>query len=218
MPSKVYFLPLSLTIKKIEKIQFKKNMFKLYFENDISLIVFADTIAKFALKPNINISKAEYEELVSYDKSNRVMFDALNLVSKKAYSQNSLREKLLQKGYNTQIAEKAIVRLKELNYLNDNNYAKDYASYLYRKGKGLFLIKAELERQGLDKDLIKEALVYIKEENEPSEVILKILKTKFKNFNNKDKNETKKIISFFLRRGFVFEDISKAIKDSIIEK
>lgn len=206
---------MSLSIKKIEKIQFEKNMFKLHFENGNNLIVFADTIVKFALKPNISISEDEYDELIAYDKSNRVMFDALNLVSKKAYSQKSLKEKLIQKGYNTDITDKALVRLKELNYLNDNNYAKNYASYLYRKGKGAFLIKAELERQGLDKGSVKEALAYIKEENEPFEVILKILKTKFKDFNNKDKNETKKIISFFLRRGFAFEDISKAIRDII---
>jgi regulatory protein len=209
---------MSFIIKRIEKIQFKKNVFKLYFENGVNLTVFADTIVKFALKPNISISENEYDKLVSYDKFNRVMFDALNLVSRRAYSENSLKRKLTQRGYNTDITDKVLVRLKELNYLNDNNYAKNYALYLYKKGKGSFLIKPELERQGLDKDSIKEALDYIKEENEPFEIILKVLKTKFKNFNNKDKNETKKVIAFFLRRGFTFEDISKAIRDVIFEK
>ncbi|MDR2395319.1 MAG: recombination regulator RecX [Endomicrobium sp.] len=206
---------MKILIKKIEKMHVNKNMFKLYFENGDSLIVFSDTIVKFSLRPGISILENDYNELISYDKSNKVMFDSLKLLSKKAYSENSLREKLIQKGYNTDIANKALTRLKELNYINDDNYAKNYALYLYKKGKGAFLIKAELEKQGIEKDLIKETLEKIKEEGESFEVILKILKTKFKNFNNKDKNETKKVISFFLRRGFAFEDISRAIKNNI---
>ncbi|MDR1522500.1 MAG: recombination regulator RecX [Endomicrobium sp.] len=206
---------MKILIKKIEKMHFNKNMFKVYFENGDSLIVFSDTIVKFSLRPGISILENDYNELISYDKSNKVMFDSLKLLSKKAYSENSLREKLIQKGYNTDIANKALTRLKELNYINDDNYAKNYALYLYKKGKGAFLIKAELEKQGIEKDLIKETLEKIKEEGESFEVILKILKTKFKNFNNKDKNETKKVISFFLRRGFAFEDISRAIKNDI---
>ncbi|MDR1418077.1 MAG: RecX family transcriptional regulator [Endomicrobium sp.] len=209
---------MSFIINKIEKLQFKKNTFKLYFENGNSLMVFADTIVKFALKPNIIISEKGYDELISYDMSKRVMLDALNLISKKAYSEKFLREKLIRKDYNADIVDKTLVRLKELNYLNDNNYAKNYALYLCKKGKGPFLIKAGLEKQEFDKDLIKEALSYIKEENEPFEVISRILKNKFKNFNNKDRNETKKVISFFLRRGFAFEDISKVIKGIVIEK
>jgi regulatory protein len=208
-------MKMKILIKKIEKMHFNKNMFKVYFENGDSLIVFSDTIVKFSLRPGISILENDYNELISYDKSNKVMFDSLKLLSKKAYSENSLREKLIQKGYNTDIANKALTRLKELNYINDDNYAKNYALYLYKKGKGAFLIKAELEKQGIEKDLIKETLEKIKEEGESFEVILKILKTKFKNFNNKDKNETKKVISFFLRRGFAFEDISRAIKNDI---
>jgi regulatory protein len=208
-------MKMKILIKKIEKMHVNKNMFKLYFENGDSLIVFSDTIVKFSLRPGISILENDYNELISYDKSNKVMFDSLKLLSKKAYSENSLREKLIQKGYNTDIANKALTRLKELNYINDDNYAKNYALYLYKKGKGAFLIKAELEKQGIEKDLIKETLEKIKEEGESFEVILKILKTKFKNFNNKDKNETKKVISFFLRRGFAFEDISRAIKNNI---
>jgi regulatory protein len=214
-------MQMNMLIKKIEKMRFNKNMFKLHFQNGDSLIVFPDTIVKFSLKPGISILENDYNKLISYDKSNKVMFDSLNLLSKKAYSENSLREKLIQKGYDADISNKAVLRLKELNYINDKNYAKNYASYLYEKGKGTFLIKAELEKQGIDKDLIKKTLEKMKEESEPFEVILKILKakfqTKFKNFNGKDKNEMRKVISFFLRRGFALEDILKAIKNVVID-
>jgi regulatory protein len=206
---------MSITVKRIEKVQFKKNMFKLYFDNGNNLTVLADTVVKFHLKPDISVSESDYDKLVSYDKSNRAMLDGLDLISKKAYSEKSFKEKLAQKGYNRDVSNKVFLRLKELDYINDKNYAKNYASYLYKKGKGTLLINAELVRQGLDKDLIKETLEGIKEENEPFEIILKMLETKlqakFKNFDGKDKNETRKIISFFLRKGFAFEDISKAI-------
>ncbi|MCA6071897.1 MAG: recombination regulator RecX [Endomicrobium sp.] len=202
-----------MKIVRIEKIKFKKNMFKLFFDNSESLMVFADTIVKFGLRTEIEISESEHKDLVSYDKSNSVMSDALVLVSKRSYSSKTLHERLIQRGYESLNAAKAVKRLEELNYINDEKFSKVYAAYLSQKGKGEFVIKAELEKQGISKDLVQDALESVKMKLEPYEQIIKILKTKFKKFNGKDKNETRRAAAFFLRRGFSSEDIAKAFRN-----
>ncbi|MCA6070675.1 MAG: recombination regulator RecX [Endomicrobium sp.] len=202
-----------MKIVRIEKIKFKKNMFKLFFDNSENLMVFADTIVKFGLRTKIEISENEYEDLVSYDKSNSVMSDALVLVSKRSYSSKTLYERLIQKGYESLNAAKAVKRLEELNYINDEKFSKVYAVYLSQKGKGEFVIKAELEKQGISKDLVQNALESVRMELEPYEQIIKILKTKFKKFNGKNKNEVRRVAAFFLRRGFSSEDIAKTFRN-----
>jgi regulatory protein len=206
---------MSTKIIKIEKInlKFKKNMFKIFFADKTDLMLCADTIVKFGLKIDLDITDDKYKKIISYDKSNRVISEALRLVSKRSYSNKNLQAKLIQKGYDIESAEKAAVRLKELNYINDEKFAEIYASYLLKKGRGEFAIKTALREQGIEKNLINNALKTIKTDCQPYEQIIKMMKTKFKNFNGKDKNEIRRVASFFLRRGFSFEDISKAVRE-----
>jgi regulatory protein len=201
-----------MKIEKIEKIKFKKNMFKVFFENGKNLAVFADSIVKFGIKIGCDISENEFRELVSYDKSSGAVSYGLSLVSKRSYSSKKLQAKLLQKGCEPENASKAVKRLEELNYVNDEKFAKVYAVYLSQKGKGEFAIKAELEKQGIEKSLINDILETIKTDIEPYEQIIKILKTKFKKFSGKDKTEIRRASSFFLRRGFSYQDIAKALR------
>jgi regulatory protein len=201
-----------MKIKKIEKIKFKKNMFKVFFEDGKNLAVSAGSIVKFGIKTGCNISKNEFKGLVSYDKSTAAISYALALVSKRSYSSQNLQTKLLQKGCEPENAAKATKELEELSYINDEKFAKVYGAYLSQKGKGEFAIKAKLEKQGIEKSLINDVLETIKIDIEPYEQIIKILKTKFKKFSGKDKNEIRKATSFFLRRGFSYQDIAKAFR------
>jgi regulatory protein len=202
-----------MKIVKIEKVKYKKNKFKIFFENKESIIVLADSIVKFDLKVGTELGDKDYKEIVSYDKSKRIMSDALALVALKPYSSKGLEEKLLQKGYDRDIALNVITRLEELKYINDTEFSKNYAGYLSHKCKGEFAIKAELEKQGIDKVLIARALCEVKSKEEPYEQIIKIMHSKFKNFKWKDKGEVRRAAAFFLRRGFSCENIAKAFRE-----
>jgi regulatory protein len=202
-----------MKIIKIDKVKFKKNTFKIFFENNDSIIVLADSMVKFGLKVGKDLADKEYKEVMSHDKSNRIMSDALALVALRSYSSRGLQEKLLQKGYDKDIALNVVNRLEELNYINDDNFSKNYAVYLSQKGKGEFAIKAELEKQGIDKVLIMEALDEVKSQEEPYEQIVKIMRSKFKNFKWKDKSKVRRAATFFLRRGFSSENIAKAFRE-----
>ncbi|GHT47721.1 hypothetical protein AGMMS49936_09040 [Endomicrobiia bacterium] len=186
-----------MKIEKIEKIKFKEDMFRLFFVNSESLMVFADTVVRFGLKQELDISENDYKDLVAYDKLNMVMSDALLLVSKRSYSSKGLQAKLMQKGYKFENVVKAVKRLEELGYINDEKFSKVYTDYLLQKGKGEFAIKFELEKRGIEKSLINDALKSVKTELEPYGQIIKILKTKFKDFDDKDKKKTRRAASFF---------------------
>lgn len=201
-----------MRIIKLDKIKFKKNIFKIIFDNDESIILTAETIVKFGLKENFEISMNDFDAVSAYDKSNRVMADALALVAKRSYSAKNLEAKLLGKGYEPENAKKAVKRLQELNYIDDLKYAKMLARHLSARAKGEYAIKAELEKAGISKDIIKETMETVKGESEPYEQIIKIMKSKFKKFDTKDKNEARRIAAFFLRRGFTSENVAKAFR------
>jgi regulatory protein len=202
-----------MKILKIEKVKFKKNTFKIFFDNSKNTIVLADTVVKFGLKEGRKLQEREYEKVVSHDKLNRTMSDALLLVSLRSYSFKGLQDKLIQKGYDKGDVLSVVSRLEGLNYINDDKFSKSYAAHLSQKCKGEFAIRAELERHGIRKSLILEALNSIKSQEEPYEQIVKIITSKFKNFDKKNKNEVRRIASFLLRRGFPPESIAKAFRE-----
>jgi regulatory protein len=201
-----------MKISRIEKVKSGKDEFKIFFKDGGSLKVLADTVVKFGIEMGIDISEDVYKKIVSCDRLKRTVCEALALVSRRAYSAKNLQLKLIRKGCDPQNASKAVKRLEELNYVNDEKYAQTYASYLSQRGKGRFMIKAELQKQGIEKNLIDEVLKAVETDVEPHERIVKILKTKFTDFNVKDKNETRRVAAFFLRRGFSSENIAKAFR------
>ncbi len=201
-----------ITIEKIEKVRGRKDIFKIFLDNEESVLVSADTIVKFGLKTDLTLSSLEYNKIIASDKSSRVVADALALVAKRSYSSKSLYDKLRQKGYEPENAKTAVVRLKELNYINDEKYAKELALYLAKRGKGGFAIKAELEKHSFDKNLINNAVEYTKCGKEPYEQIIDMMKSRFKKMDLKDKNEVRRTASFFLIRGFSSENIAKAFR------
>ncbi|MCL2144176.1 MAG: recombination regulator RecX [Endomicrobia bacterium] len=202
-----------MKITKLEKIHTKKDTFKVFFDNGENILLSADIVVKFGINQGVEIPESIYREMLSADKTYRVVFDALTLVSKRSYSVKSLSDKLLLKGYEAENIKSAVSRLTELGYINDEKYALAYAKYLSEKSKGEYAIKQALEEKGISKDLITKALDSLKSEAEPCEQIIETIKRKFKDFNPKDKNELRRIASFFLRRGFTSEDISKALRN-----
>jgi regulatory protein len=202
-----------MKILNIEKVKYRKNTFKVFFENKDSIIILADSIVKFGIKVGKELTDKEYKEVISYDKSKRIMSDALSLVALRSYSSKGLQEKLLQKGYDKEKAFDVAKRLEKLKYINDTEFSKMYANYLSQKGKGEFVIKAELQKRGINKFLIEETLCEVKSQEEPYEQIIKIMHSKFKNFKWKDKGEVRRAAAFFLRRGFSYENISKAFRE-----
>ena len=135
---------------------------------------------------------------------------ALMLISKRSYSKKGLAGKLMLKGYSAQDTAKAVERLMELNYINDEKYAKNLSEYLALQGKGEYYIKAELEKHEITSEIIQTVLQEIKSETEPYEQIISMIRKRYPDFSNSNMALKRKAVAFFSRRGFNLDDILKA--------
>jgi regulatory protein len=80
----------------------------------------------------------------------------LLLLNRGDYSENKLRTKALQKGFEQDKIEAEISKLKEYNYVNDLRLATNLIRRLSRT-KGEFAINLKLQTKGIQKDDIKKA-------------------------------------------------------------
>ena len=197
-----------MKIINIKKYPRFKNHFKIIFDDDKSIIIEADTIVKFNLKKDLEIDDEQFKRIEKFSNSNKIMSYAFFLISKKAFSKKSLEDTLFQKGFAKEDIDRVILRFTELNYLNDEVFAQNLISYLQKKCKGRYYIENELKRHNIDIKILKQ----VTDNTSQYEEIIAIIKKRYPKFNNKNAGETKKIASFFLRRGFSSEDIAKAFR------
>ncbi|MBQ9232934.1 MAG: regulatory protein RecX [Lachnospiraceae bacterium] len=149
----------------------------------------------------MNDSKASYSA-----------FDtAVYLLTFKSRTSKELTDKLKNKGYSDCEIDKAMNKLLEYNFVNDDSYTLSYIkSNIDKKGKKLIL--RELSEKGIDKSIIEETmeeLSILEIEEEKIDIIFK------KRFSDSDLNDIRvrnRVQSYFLRRGFSYEKISKIVK------
>jgi len=123
---------------------------------------------------------------------------AFKLISKKRYTSKELQEKLEQKGIDP---EPIINRLKELNYLNDLEYAIDYKNKKQNEGYGKYKILFQLKNKGISEDILNN----LEFSNSKLEEIFLSKIQKIKD------NKKQKIYAFLINRGFDSNDIKNLI-------
>ncbi len=123
---------------------------------------------------------------------------AFSLIAKKRYTCKELKEKLEKKGFS---AVQVIERLKELNYINDLEYATDYAIKKQNEGYGKYKIIFQLKNKGISEDVINS----LEFSNKNLEDIF------FKKLRKIKDNKKQKIYSFLINRGFDSDEVKNLI-------
>jgi regulatory protein len=161
--------------------------------------------------------KDEDRVIKNPERSRKKTFDrAVNLLTYKPRSIRELRERLLEKAWtNQEIVEGVIEKLKEYNYLNDEQFAKDFAaSKVRQKPIGKKRLRIDLIKKKLDKETIEKALAETFEDTPEDEVInravAKRLRIKGKPEDQKDK---KKFFDHLMRLGFSYDIVRDKLRE-----
>jgi regulatory protein len=138
----------------------------------------------------------------------RVMKRAFNLLAAKPRSIAELRERLLEKAWaEVAVVERAITRLQELGYLNDQQYAEQFAnSRLTVKPIGKTRLRRDLQRKKLAPTVINQALedIYITHDEDAliDQAVAKRMRLRGKPTT---REESKKLLDYLLRQGFSYD-------------
>ena len=181
----------------IEKIQ--KN--KLYLSTDEIMDVSPLIRQKYSLKVNDNIESL-YDE-ISYEAS---LEKGIFLLSLRDRTKKELQLKLNEKYRNSRMVEKSVLKLVELGYINDKEYA---VSYIMSRKYGKQRITYNLMQKGIGRETIEEAYFSIEEEYEKNIEDEKLEKAIEKNI----KKEENKLIQYLVRQGFSLNKVLSKYKE-----
>lgn len=142
-----------------------------------------------------------------------IMQYALRLIARKRYTQKELENKFRDKKMGLKRDQKKVIaRLKQLRYIDDKEFAKDYIqTRLLVNPKGPNLLKLELKLKGVDKQIVDKAI----EDADIDEikVALDVLERKRNSINRfEGQKQKEKIMRTLSSRGFNLETIYKIIE------
>lgn len=126
---------------------------------------------------------------------------AYRLLTRRAYSEQELAEKMLSTGFTEAAVARTVERLKEQGYLNDTLLAADQAERLRKQGFGRERIRAKLFQKGLAPDTIDSAFT-AEESSDELEEARRFLASRFSQNALKQPQTYARAFRLLLRRGY----------------
>ncbi len=143
----------------------------------------------------------------------------LKFLSIRSRSEYEINFYMLKKGWGEEIRNKILAKLKDLQLINDEDFAKQWIEHrTHGRPEGVSLVKMELRRKGVDKEIVEKLLS--EERGTEQEFILaeKYGQKKMEKLKNLPVFEMKrKLYSTLTCRGFSGGVIGKVI-DKLLEK
>ncbi|CDA92621.1 regulatory protein RecX [Ruminococcus sp. CAG:563] len=192
----------------------RKDKMHIYIDGEYLLTV--DEVFWFS-SGYISGDEINKEELTAFEEaagSRRAFNSALNSLDYRDHSEKEIRAKLLRK-HDADYVDEAVEKLIELDLVNDERYAENYAHELFEHKKfGKMRIKSELRAKGISADIANAAVEELFDEEEPDNIqrIVDIIGKRYYNRMN-DEVGRKKVFSALQRMGYSFSDIREAMSE-----
>lgn len=137
---------------------------------------------------------------------------AFRLLARRARSEKELRDKLEEKKIEGGVIDRVVSRLYELNYLNDEAFARQWVRHLaVDKLSGNRRIEAGLREKGISRDLGERVIAEIRGEFPEVEALTKLIRRKSKG-GKPDDRARRSLAQYLMGRGFAPDLIFEAIR------
>jgi regulatory protein len=197
-------------VTKIEEQKKKGNRVSIFLDDEFAFGMDVKLLVDFDLYKGKELTDAEIERIKEGESLSKCLDKAYRFLSFRPRSEKEMREKLLEKFPPTMV-EEAIGKLKKFNLINDSEFARAWVNSR-SMGRGSRALAFELQRKGVKKEVIEEALAELNKEDE-YETALALVQKRSK-YQGLTKDEAyKKIAPFLSRRGYSYDIIKKVIQE-----
>jgi len=145
---------------------------------------------------------------------------AYRLLGYRARSAREIDSKLEAKGYDRSTIRKVIDRLKDLNYLNDLEFARSWVDERMKsKPRGQALLRHELMSKGIDKGIIDSVIAEFIQPEDEYRMAKGIADQRLKHKGEEDIDRLKKRIhDYLVRRGFAYDVVDQVLREIFEER
>lgn len=183
------------------------NKVHIYIDGEYTLTLYDDYWYLSGIAEGSEISEDELASLKEEAGFRSAYEKGIKYLSLRAYSEKELFNKLKIK-FGAESSRRAVDKMLERGYIDDEAFAKEYARYLFDVKKyDIKRIAFELKSKGINAEISDKILKTL--DNEPILRIIEMLRTKYGNKLDTEK-ERKRLVNRFIRMGYSYQDIKEA--------
>jgi regulatory protein len=207
-------------ITKIEPQKKNPKRRSIFLDRKFAFGLEEEVLYKYGLKVGDEIDQKRIDQILESEVKKESKDAALKFLSYRMRSEKEVRDKLRKKEFAGEIIDEVIKDLKRVNLLDDYEFASAWIrDRISDKPRGKTLLKQELWKKGIKKEIIEKVLrEYFEDEEEELNLAKQLLEKRKKRYENLEKNVAKRrIMSFLLRRGFSYETVKEVLKIEDVE-
>lgn len=163
------------------------------------------------------LSQADWDRIEAAEQGSRAWNAALRLLESRPRSERELRDRLRRKGFPLQQIDTVLGRLRELNLLDDSQFARLWiANRQHMSPRGVQALRQELRAKGVDRQVIDAIIAEQTDadsERAACEAVARKVARRYADAPDRAIFQ-RKLGGYLLRRGFSFETI-KPILDGL---
>ncbi|MFD2613078.1 regulatory protein RecX [Paenibacillus gansuensis] len=202
-------------ITSVERQKRSKHRYNIHVGGTYAFSVHEDIMIKHRLLKGEMIPSENFEQILQDEERHSAYFQAVRFISHRPRTVKELRLKLKEKGYEPELIDYAVERLKEQKFVDDKLFAQQLAeSRIYSQKKGRNLVQQELAQKGVPKEHIQSALERVDPERELASAMELGLK-RWKLLSGSGTDKSRKLYGFLLRRGYSSSQVQKVLRACI---
>ena len=168
---------------------------------EIFLWLYQGEARSLSLTKGMILSEEQYENLLHGVIGKRAIKRAVHLIERQERTERQLREKLSLSEY----PEDAVSYVKKRRYLDDERYTRTFIRF-HQTERSKMRLKSDLIKRGVSKDVIERCIEEEFSSDEKAQIRALLEKKGFSQ-SEADRNESRKMYQFLMRRGFRSSDI-----------
>jgi regulatory protein len=203
------------TITKIEAQKRRPHRYSVFIDDKFAFGLDDEVVAKFELKKGQDVNEPTLKKILLRESENKAKETALRFLSFRRRTEKEIKDKLKQKGFDENILKRTVEKLKEYDLINDLEFATAWVKErLEYKPRGKKLLRQELWKKGIKKEIIDQALNESCQNEDKSVLdLLEKIKSRYKNLE--PQVARRRMYGFLLRRGFSYETVKTVMKQSL---
>ena len=192
-----------------------KRKVKVYLDGEFAFVLYKSECARFRLNEKEEITPEVYEA-ISGVIHKRAQNRAIHLLKDRDYTEGRLKNKLKESGYPEDAVNNSVEKMKAYGYVNDYNYAESFV-----RNKAGMMSRRELEYKLTEKlvprDIIRQVMSEFFEasdEDAEQKAFFNLYRKKNVNYAELDDKDKQRLVNFFLRKGFSYENIVSYLRET----
>ena len=198
------------TITSLESQVNNPDRVSVFLDDEFAFGVHEDIVVKHGLTVGTTLAPEDVRDIEADEQYVEAKQKALDYLAHKPRTETEVRRKLKQRDVPAFVIDDVVARLYELEYLDDEAYAHDYARNRFSSKKyGPVRIRRELEERGIDRHLADEAVDTLFAEENATAAAWSHAEKRWPRLAGEDdpRRRRQKMYRYLRRRGFTSDTI-----------